>query len=110
MSTNYPQNIIRHEQKRVSASTREDHIVPPQQLTPSAGVGLVVLQCTEAVGSQEAVTLFPQSVVVCGVPLWQLADVAPCHQRVLEHCVPLFVPEENLAPLLTGDLQTKEVQ
>lgn len=60
-----------------------------------------MLESAEAVGSQDAVTLFSESVVVGRVPLGQLADVAPRHQRVLQHRVPLFVLEENSAPLLT---------
>lgn len=64
-----------------------------------------MLESGEAVGCQTAVTLFPESVVVHCVPLRQLAGVAPRHQRVLQHRVPFFVPQEHLAPLLTRNLR-----
>lgn len=79
--------------------------LPSKQLTPSAGFRSVVLESGEAVGCQNAVTLFPDRVMVCRVPLRQLAGVAPRHQRVLQHCVPFFVPQENMAPLLTRNLR-----
>lgn len=64
-----------------------------------------MLESGEAVGRQNAVTLFPESVVVRCVPLWQLTGVAPRHQCMLQHRVPFFVPQQNLAPLLTRNLR-----
>lgn len=81
---------------------------PSEQLSSSAGFGVVVLQRAEAVRRQNAVTLFSESVVARRVPLRQLAGVAPRHQRVLQRRVPLFVPQENLAPLLTRNLRTED--
>lgn len=64
-----------------------------------------MLQSSQAVSCQNAVTLFSQRIVVHGVPLRQLTGVAPRHQCVFQHSVPLFVPQENLAPLLTRNLR-----
>lgn len=79
-------------------------LLPSQQLASSAGLGAIVLQSGEAVSCQSAVTLFPESVVAHCVPLRQLAGVAPRHQCMLQHRVPLFVPQEHLAPLLARNL------
>lgn len=79
--------------------------VPSEQLAASAGLGGMVLESAEAVSRQDAVALLSEGVVARGIPLRQLAGVTPRHQRVLQHGVPLFVPQQNLAPLLTRNLR-----
>lgn len=80
-------------------------VIPSEQLASSDGFRVVMLQSSEAVSRQNAVTLFSQCIVVHGVPLRQVAGVAPRHQCVFQHSVPLFVPQKNLAPLLTRNLR-----
>lgn len=82
-------------------------MLPSEQLASSVGFGGIVLESGEAVSRQDAVTLLSKGVVACSVPLRQLAGVTPRHQRVLQHSVPIFVPEQNLTPLLTRNLRWK---
>lgn len=87
------------------------HIItlsPSEKLLTSAGLRLVVLECRKALSCQNAVTLFLHGVMVDRIPLGQLAGVTPCHECVLQHGVPLLVPQKNLAPLLTRHLTMQE--
>lgn len=98
---------------RLSAKTCVDcfqalKVLPSEQLAASAGFRPVVLQGREAVRGQDAVTLFSQSIMVRRVPLRQLAGVSPRQQRVLQNSIPLFVPQKNLAPLLTRNLSGRK--
>ena len=65
--------------------------LPPEQLAPSARLRVKVLESGEAVSRQNVVTLLSESVVARRVPARQVAGVAPRHQRVLQHAVPIFV-------------------
>lgn len=53
--------------------------LPSEQLASSVGFRVVVLESSEAVSCQNAVTLFLESVMVCCIPLRQLAGVPPRH-------------------------------
>lgn len=54
-------------------------VLPSEQLASSFGFRAVVLESSEAVSCQNAVTLLLESIVVCRIPLRQLAGEAPCH-------------------------------
>ncbi len=53
--------------------------LPSEQLVSSVGFRVVVLESSEAVSCQNAVTLFSESVMIRCIPLWQLAGITPCH-------------------------------
>lgn len=55
-------------------------MLPSEQLASSVGFGGIVLESSEAVSHQDAVTLLSKGVVARSVPLRQLTGVTPRHQ------------------------------
>lgn len=71
--------------------TGPEQQLPSEQLASSVRFGMKVLKSGEAVSRQNIVTLLSESVMARRVPMRQITRVAPCHQRVLQNSVPIFV-------------------